>query len=145
MFFKPFELRGHRQCPHKTPSNCNTSVIPMLLNKFCPQKNQYTLTRSHTHAHTHTHTHTHTLSHTHTHTRTHTHTHTHTIYIYTHTYNIYLYFYVKSYFIMIHFHNVISNYSTFLHLSNNFFCESGEIILTKIPVQNSPAGVVGSC
>ncbi len=29
MFFKPFELRGHRQCPHKTPSNCNTSVIPM--------------------------------------------------------------------------------------------------------------------
>ncbi len=25
MFFKPFELRGHRQCPHKTPS----IVIPL--------------------------------------------------------------------------------------------------------------------
>ncbi len=49
-FFKPFELRGHRQCPHKTPSNCNTSVIPMLLNKFCPRKPQKPV---HTHTHTH--------------------------------------------------------------------------------------------
>ncbi len=56
MFFKPFELRGHRQCPHKTPSNCNTSVIPMLLNKFCPRKPQKPV---HTHTHTHTYTHTH--------------------------------------------------------------------------------------
>ncbi len=55
MFFKPFELRGHRQCPHKTPSNCNTSVIPMSLYKLCPHK-------PHKPAHTHTHhTHTHTL------------------------------------------------------------------------------------
>ncbi len=53
MFFKPFELRGHRQCPHKPPSNCNTSVIPMLLNKFCPRKPQKPV---HTHTHTHTHT-----------------------------------------------------------------------------------------
>ncbi len=58
MFFKPFELRGHRQCPHKTPSNCNTSVIPMLLNKFCPRKPQKPV---HTHTRPHTHTHTHTL------------------------------------------------------------------------------------
>ncbi len=57
MFFKPFELRGHRQCPHKTPSNCNTSVIPMLLNKFCPRKPQKPV---HTHTHTTTHTYTHT-------------------------------------------------------------------------------------
>ncbi len=34
MIYKRFELRGHRQCPHKTPSNCNTSVIPMSLYKF---------------------------------------------------------------------------------------------------------------
>jgi len=27
MFFKPFGLRGHRQCPHKPPSCCNTHVI----------------------------------------------------------------------------------------------------------------------
>ncbi len=51
MFFKPFELRGHRQCPHKPPSNCNTSVIPMSLNKFCPRKPQKPV---HTHTHTHT-------------------------------------------------------------------------------------------
>ncbi len=65
MFFKPFELRGHRQCPHKPPSYCNTSVIPMSLYKFVPHK-----------PHTHTHTHTHT---------THTHTHTHTPHTPTHT------------------------------------------------------------
>ncbi len=58
-FFKPFELRGHRQCPHKPPSNCNTSVIPMLLYNICvlinhinPQHN----TQHNTHTHTHTHT-----------------------------------------------------------------------------------------
>ncbi len=84
MFFKPFELRGHRQCPHKTPSNCNTSVIPMLLNKFCPRKPQkpvHTHSHSHTHTlmHTLTHTHTHTHTHAHTHTLAHTHTHTHTL------------------------------------------------------------------
>ncbi len=27
MFFKPFGLQGHRQCPHKPPSCCNTHVI----------------------------------------------------------------------------------------------------------------------
>ncbi len=26
-FFKPFGLRGHKQCPHKPPSWCNTHVI----------------------------------------------------------------------------------------------------------------------
>ncbi len=27
MFFKPFGLRGHRQCPHKPPLCCNTHII----------------------------------------------------------------------------------------------------------------------
>ncbi len=27
MIYKRFELRWHRQCPHKPPSNCNTYVI----------------------------------------------------------------------------------------------------------------------
>ncbi len=30
MFFKPFGLRGHRQCPHKPPSCCNTHIIIQL-------------------------------------------------------------------------------------------------------------------
>ncbi len=37
LFFKPFELWGHRQCPHKPRSYCNTSVIYHYTN-LCPCK-----------------------------------------------------------------------------------------------------------
>ncbi len=34
MIYKHFKLRGHWKCPHKSPSPCNTYVIPMSLYKF---------------------------------------------------------------------------------------------------------------
>ncbi len=34
MIYKHFKLWGHWKCPHKSPSPCNTYVIPMLLYKF---------------------------------------------------------------------------------------------------------------
>ncbi len=34
MIYKHFELWGHWKCPHKSPSPCNTYVIPMSLYKF---------------------------------------------------------------------------------------------------------------
>ncbi len=34
MIYKRFELWGHWKCPHKSPSPCNTYVIPMSLHKF---------------------------------------------------------------------------------------------------------------
>ncbi len=34
MIYKRFKLWGHWKCPHKSPSPCNTYVIPMLLYKF---------------------------------------------------------------------------------------------------------------
>ncbi len=34
MIYKHFKLWGHRKCPHKSPSLCNTYVIPMSLYKF---------------------------------------------------------------------------------------------------------------
>ncbi len=34
MIYKHFELWGHWKCPHKSPSPCNTHVIPMSLYKF---------------------------------------------------------------------------------------------------------------
>ncbi len=34
MIYKHFELWGHWKCPHKSPSPCNTCVIPMSLYKF---------------------------------------------------------------------------------------------------------------
>ncbi len=34
MIYKRFELCGHWKCPHKSPSPCNTYVIPMSLYKF---------------------------------------------------------------------------------------------------------------
>ncbi len=34
MIYKPFKLWGHWKCPHKSPSPCNTYVIPMSLYKF---------------------------------------------------------------------------------------------------------------
>ncbi len=52
MFFKPFELWGHRQCPHKTPSYCIPLSYPCHYTNLCPHK-------PHKPAHTHTHTHTH--------------------------------------------------------------------------------------
>ncbi len=33
MIYKHFKLWGHWKCPHKSPSPCNTYVIPMLLYK----------------------------------------------------------------------------------------------------------------
>ncbi len=50
-FISVFKLCGHWKCPHKSPSPCNTYVIPMPLYKFVSHK---------PHKHTHT-THTHTL------------------------------------------------------------------------------------
>ncbi len=71
MFFKPFDLRGHRQCPHKPPSCYNTNVIIQI----CVLINHiYQFTHTHTHSRTRTHTHTHTHARTHACTRTHTHT-----------------------------------------------------------------------
>ncbi len=55
MIYKRFKLWGHWKCPHKSPSPCNTYVIPMYYTNLCPHK-------PHKHAHTHTHTHTHTLT-----------------------------------------------------------------------------------
>ncbi len=46
MIYKRFKLWGHRKCPHKSPSPCNTYVIPMSL---------YTCVSS-CHRNTHTHT-----------------------------------------------------------------------------------------
>ncbi len=34
MIYKHFKLWGHCKCPHKSPSPCNTCVIPMSLYKF---------------------------------------------------------------------------------------------------------------
>ncbi len=34
MIYKHFEFWGHWKCPHKSPSPCNTCVIPMSLYKF---------------------------------------------------------------------------------------------------------------
>ncbi len=34
MIYKRFELWGHWKCPHKSPSLCNTYVIPMSLYTF---------------------------------------------------------------------------------------------------------------
>ncbi len=34
MIYKRFKLWGHWKCPHKSPSSCNTYVIPMSLYKF---------------------------------------------------------------------------------------------------------------
>ncbi len=34
MIYKCFKLWGHWKCPHKSPSPCNTYVIPMSLYKF---------------------------------------------------------------------------------------------------------------
>ncbi len=34
MIYKHFKLWGHWKCPHKSPSPCNTDVIPMSLYKF---------------------------------------------------------------------------------------------------------------
>ncbi len=34
VIYKHFELWGHWKCPHKSPSPCNTYVIPMSLYKF---------------------------------------------------------------------------------------------------------------
>ncbi len=34
MIYKRFKLWGHWTCPHKSPSPCNTYVIPMSLYKF---------------------------------------------------------------------------------------------------------------
>ncbi len=65
------------QCPEKSPSPCNTCVIPVSLYKSMSWF--VTKTRTHTpHTHTHTHTCTHTRTHTHTHSHSHSHTHTHT-------------------------------------------------------------------
>ncbi len=75
MIYKRFKLWGHWKCPHKSPSPCNTYVMPCHYTNLCPHK-------PHKHAHTHTETHTHAYTqrdtHTHTHRETHTHTHTHT-------------------------------------------------------------------
>ncbi len=79
------------QCPEKSPSPCNTCVIPVSLYKsmswFVTKTRTHTLshalTHTHTHSHkhtlsrTHTHTHTHSLTQTHSLTHSHTHTHTH--------------------------------------------------------------------
>ncbi len=77
------------QCPEKSPSPCNTCVIPVSLYKsmswFVTKTHTHTLTLTHTHSHTHTHTHSRSHTHTHTHSLTHsltltltlTHTHTH--------------------------------------------------------------------
>ncbi len=54
VFFKPFGLRGHRQCPHKTTSCCNTHVIIQI---FIFINHIYQFTHTHTHTYTHTHTH----------------------------------------------------------------------------------------
>ncbi len=45
MIYKPFEIWGHWECPHKSPSPCNTYVIPMSLYKFVSSyvtKNKHT-------------------------------------------------------------------------------------------------------
>ncbi len=60
------------QCPEKSPSPCNTCVIPVSLYKSM----SWFVTKTRTH--TTTHTLTLSLTHTHTHSLTHTHTHTHT-------------------------------------------------------------------
>ncbi len=80
------------KCPHKSPSPCNTGVIPMSLYKFMSSFVTKTHARTHTHTHTHarthahTHTHTHARTRAHTHARTHTHTHAHTrTHTHTHT------------------------------------------------------------
>ncbi len=84
------------QCPEKSPSPCNTCVIPVSLYKSMSWFVTKTHTQTHTHTHTHTlththrHRHTHTLSHTlsltHTHTHSLTHRHTHTLsHTHTHT------------------------------------------------------------
>ncbi len=80
------------QCPEKSPSPCNTCVIPVSLYKSMSWFVTKTRTHRHTHTHTQTHTHAHTRtltqthSHSNTHTRTLTQTHTHTLTLkHTHT------------------------------------------------------------
>ncbi len=87
------------QCPEKSPSPCNTCVIPVSLYKsmswFVTKTRTHSLSHTHTHtlSHTHTrtlthtHTHTHALTHTHTHRHAHTHTHTHS-HTHTHTHTL---------------------------------------------------------
>ncbi len=67
MIYKPFENGDMGKCPHKSPSPCNTYVIPMTLYKFvssCHMKKTFLIpmsqkrARARTHTHTHTHTHT---------------------------------------------------------------------------------------
>ncbi len=69
MFFKPLNYGDIDSVLINTPSNCNTSVIPMLLYKFCPRKPNKPVHTTHTltHSSPHTHTLTHSLSLTHTH------------------------------------------------------------------------------
>ncbi len=54
MIYTHFELWGHWKCPHKSPSPCNTYVIPMSFIQMCFLINHIN-TRAHTHTHTHTH------------------------------------------------------------------------------------------
>ncbi len=65
------------QCRRKSPSSCNTYVIPMPLYECMSSFDTHT----HTHAHAHTRTHTHTRARTHA--GTHAHTYTEWEYIYT--------------------------------------------------------------
>ncbi len=48
MIYKSFENRDMGQCPHKSPSPCNTYVIPMPLYKFMSSF----VTETHTHRQT---------------------------------------------------------------------------------------------
>ncbi len=78
-FISIFNYGGHWKYPHKSPSPCNTYVIPMSLYKFCVLINHINMPHTHTHTHTTHTTHTYTPHQTHT-THTHTptpHTHTH--------------------------------------------------------------------
>ncbi len=79
------------QCPEKSPSPCNTCVIPVSLYKsmswFVTKTRTLIHTYTHTYIHTHIHTHTHAYIHTHIHAcNTYTHTYMYTyIHIHTHT------------------------------------------------------------
>ncbi len=66
------------QCPEKSPSPCNTCVIPVSLYKSMSWFVTKTRTHTHTGTETHSNTHTHTDTNTHTHTGTETHSNTHT-------------------------------------------------------------------
>ncbi len=70
------------QCPHKSPSPCNTchTCVIIHIDVLICHKNTHTHRHRHTHTHAHSQTHTHTCTRTRTltHSLTHTHTHTHT-------------------------------------------------------------------